>query len=359
MLIPNLIYTLSTNEEMITQLKEGKLGLVHKATEQSSIMEGMALISGTNQFQMTNYARMGNSFFAFACERLALSEKEVRQAIAYSLDKEELVKAYVGNFGLRVDGYYGVGQWMYGLLTGSKPYPIEEMVEGATEEDQVNYDETLAKWEALTMEDIPVYDLNPEAAVSLLEYADWNLNETGAAFDPKTDEVRCKAFDKENLIAEEKYEAAMMQGGIEITVDDKEIVLLPLRLKLIYPEGNVMAESFEEFFFKPLAEVGILVEAAPVEMTELLKIYYRQNERDVDMIYLATNYAKIFEPSETFNPKDAFQGVDNRTAIVDEKLYELAVEMRKNEPGDTLGYCTDWLEFQKEYQDAVPAINVY
>ena len=94
-------------------------------------------------------------------------------------------------------------------------------------------------------------------------------------------------------------------------------------------------------------------------MTELLEIYYRQQERGCDMIYLATNFNAVFDPSTTFDPDDAYQGVNNRTGIADQQLYELAVAMRKTEPGDLLGYCRNWLAFQQRWAEVLPAIPVY
>ena len=108
-----------------------------------------------------------------------------------------------------------------------------------------------------------------------------------------------------------------------------------------------------------MAQVGIALTATPVEMTELLDIYYRNVERDCDMIYLATNFAVVFDPSRTFNPDDAYQGTYNRTAIADEELYERAVDMYRTEPGDTLSYLQKWVAFQERFAEVLPTIPVY
>ena len=77
------------------------------------------------------------------------------------------------------------------------------------------------------------------------------------------------------------------------------------------------------------------------------------------MIYLATNFAYVFEPSATFNPDDAYQGVNNRTAIKDEKLYALATDLRQTEPGDVLTYCQKWVALQEYYTEVLPTMPVY
>ena len=49
----------------------------------------------------------------------------------------------------------------------------------------------------------------------------------------------------------------------------------------------------------------------------------------------------------------------NRTGIRDKKLAQLAVDMRKTEPGDVLSYCQKWVAFQEHWTEVLPAIPVY
>ncbi|MDR0928939.1 MAG: hypothetical protein LBM74_04400, partial [Oscillospiraceae bacterium] len=89
--------------------------------------------------------------------------------------------------------------------------------------------------------------------------------------------------------------------------------------------------------------------------TELLDIYYATGDRDCDMIYLATNFGTVYEPSGTFEP----QGIANRTGINDETLYQLAVDLRKTEPGDVLAYCQKWIAMEERFTEVLPAIPIY
>ena len=59
------------------------------------------------------------------------------------------------------------------------------------------------------------------------------------------------------------------------------------------------------------------------------------------------------------SPADAEIGAANRTAIVDEELYNLAVDMRRTEPGDVLAYCQKWVAFQERFAEVLPVIPVY
>ena len=250
-----------------------------------------------------------------------MSSAAVRQAIASCLDKDALVTDYVGAYGLRADGYYGIGQWMVQLLNGTTIIPEGKF----TDEDQAKLDE-------ISLDDLKKYDLDLDAANALLDGDGWTLNREGGEYNPETDDVRCKEIDG---------------------------TLVALDLKLIYPEGNAIADALDETFISNLAQAGIALTAEAKPMTELLRIYYRQQERDCDMIYLATNFSTLFDPSATFSPDDAAQGVSNRTAIADEELYQLAKDMSSTVPGDLLGYCRKWIAFQERYAEILPAIPVY
>ena len=328
--IAAITYENVSNDGMIAALENGEVDLLNKATNAQTVVAGRELASGEG-YAMSAYGRSGFSFISFSCERPATGEQAVRQAIAMCLNKDALVEGYVGENGARVDGYYGEGQWMVQLLEGKLEAPIVAPAETATEEEKAAYEAEKAEWNALEM-NLPVYALDVDAAAAKLDAAGWNLNSNGEAFDPANDDVRCKQIDGE---------------------------LVALELSMIYPEGNAIGDYLQANFVDNLARAGVKLSVEAVPMTELLKIYYRQQERDCDMIYLATNFNAVFDPSTTFDPDDAYQGVNNRTGIADQELYELAVAMRQTEPGDLLGYCRNWLAFQQRWVEVLPAIPVY
>ncbi len=327
--IPYITYKTVSNETMMDELASGELGLINKVVNADSIMNGLGLV-GEGEAQMSSYARVGYSFISFNCEKPAVSSQAVRQAMAYSMDKDALVSSYVGNFGLRVDGYYGIGQWMYQVLTGALIPEVEEPEAGASAEEKKEYEETLKGWEELTMDNIPVYNLDMDRANQLLNEDGWTLNRDGNTYQPGVDDVRCKMVNDE---------------------------LVALDLEMIYPEGNAIADSMQVTFVDNLKQIGVLVKMTPVPMAELLTQYYRQDARDCDMIYLATNFSEVFDPTLTYAPVDGINS--NFSHLEDEKLYELALDMAKTEPGDILTYCQKWVAFQEYWAQVLPAIPVY
>lgn len=329
--IQRLVYKWVPAGEMMTQLANGEIGLINKCVNADLITQGMQLLS-TGKAAVSNYARSGFSFISFSCERPTVGSAAVRKAIAHCFDKDTFIQSYVSNYGYRVDGYYGIGQWMYRLVSGAVASPLAPLAEDATAEEERAYEEKLAAWESLNMNDIPVYNLDVQEAVRLLEADGWTLNKDGARFDPTRDTVRCKEI-----------------GG----------TLTALELSLLYPEGNAVGTALESVFVNNLKQAGIVLRVESKPFQELLEVYYRRQERTYDMIYLATNFANVFDPSRTFAPDDAHQGVDNRTGIADQELYELAVAMRLTQPGDTLAYCQKWVNFQKRLAEVLPVIPVY
>ena len=304
----------------IDELKNGTVDLLTKVTSASAVEQGNKL---PYAYAKVSYPRTGLSMISFCCESSAVSSQAVRQAIAYCTDRDAIVSSYVGANGQRVDGYYGVGQWVYQLVSGKMAAPVARVSNAASDEEKAAYNATMADWNSLSLANVATYALNLDAAKALLDQDGWALNADGI---------------REKLVGDQTVQ---------------------LKLSLVYPEGNTIADALQAHMVENLAQVGIELTLQAKPMAELLKLYYRQEARDCDMIYLATNFSVCFDPSATFSPDDAAQGVSNRTAIADEELYQLAKDMSSTVPGDLLGYCRKWIAFQERYAEILPAIPVY
>lgn len=240
----------------IDLLLSGEVDLLNKMVAADTVSKGIQSIAD-QPFSVANYPRSGLSMISFSCESQTVSGKAVRQAIANCFDRDALVKAYTGNFGLKVNGYFGIGQWMYQLAAGTIQLPVVDLPANATAKETAAYEKTVAQWDALSLDKLKDYPLDLDQAAKLLD------------------------------------------------------------------------------------------------------IYYRRVERDCDMIYLATNFGTVFDPSTTYSTDEAHVKTVNRTGIRDKKLYQLAVDMRKTEPGDVLSYCQKWVVFQERWTEVLPAIPVY
>ena len=287
---------------------------------------------------------------------------EVRQAIAWCMDRKQMTQDYCSGNGLVVNGYYGIEQWEYLLITGLLEYPLvyaedtelaEEDIEQLKQhpyryaETEEEYEEMLEAWDALNLDNLTDYNVygqgsDPEGepektgiqkANKLLDDAGWTLNRSGETYRPGTDDVRCK----------------MVDGQLTV-----------LDLTLMYPKGNHIVDTIRENFLDNLAEAGIKVTLVPEDMEELLKSYYREKDRTTDMIYLGTDFHVVVDPSITYSADPTPDHlIWNNTYSDDEELWELAVDMRKTVPENYYEYVTKWIRFQERYNEVLPAIPLY
>jgi len=328
--IEKISFTLADNDTLIQQLQDGELHLVNKVVYGPTIMEGM--LNGGESIQSAFYPRVGLMFLAFTCDWPTVQEKEVRQAIAWCLNRDQITQDYCGDFGVRVDGYYGIEQWEYLLVNGDvQEYPIPQNPDHPLSDEE--YDAAVAAWEALNLDSLTVYTVDTDRANRLLDQAGWTLNRAGEAYRPGTDDVRCKLIDGE---------------------------ITALDLSLMYPAGNRIADTLQENFIDNLNKCGISLALVPTEMQDLLTSFNREAERTTDMICLASNFDVVVDPAVAFSG-DTTEGHEiwNNTYSNDEELYRLALDMRKTQPGAIFEYVKKWVRFQERFNEVLPTIPIY
>ena len=309
--IAEIVYRAVDADEAIGLLASGDLDLVTRCARASQTDAGRQL-AATEEFAMSAYSRPGLSFISFCADAGLTEDVSVRRAIAMCMDKEGLTEDYLGAFGTPVNGFYGIGQWMFQMANGS-------MVPEEGQEQE---------WEDLKIEVIPETVLNTEEADEILNAAGWHLTKNATVFETGSGDVRCKLINGE---------------------------IVPLSLKLVYPEGNGAADLLQEYFADHLNEIGIelTVEAKPVK--DLLEMYYGYAERDCDMILLGTNFNDAFDPSGEFDEN----GTNILTGITDEELALLAVRLRETPPGHATEFCRRWLAYEARRSEIVSEIPLY
>ena len=204
-------------------------------------------------------------------------------------------------------------QWMYPMTRGMIPDSWKE---------EAGPDET---WEDMNLDGVTSYALDPEQAAKLLDAAGWNLNAEGGAY---TEGIRYKS---------EKGK------------------LVPLRLRLAYPNENLAGPMLTRYFVPYLQEAGAELELYPIEMPKLLAMYYGTAERAYDMIMIGSNFGDVFDPSPYYDEN----GTDRITRITDPHLADLARDMRRTEPGDGAEYVRRWIKFLEYRSEVLPEIPLY
>ena len=342
--IQKIAFTAVKSEDVPQLFADGELHLINKLVYGSVITEMMQGVEETG-VRSQPYPRLGMTFLTFTCDWPTVREKEVRQAIAWCMDRDALIQEYCQGFGLRTDGYYGVEKWEYMLVSQQIDPPVHLLENGDTipethtgfenlyAHSDAEYDQMMAAWQALNLDQLTQYTVDLDAANALLDQAGWTLNRDGEAYRPGVDDVRCKRIDGQ---------------------------LTALDLKMMYPEGNRIVDTIQENFIDHLNAVGIQLTLVPTPMDDLLTSYYRETERTTDMIYLGTNFHVVVDPSITYSADNQLAHERwNNTFSDDEELYQRAVEMRKTQPGDLYSYITRWIAFQERYNEVLPAIPIY
>lgn len=320
--IPSLTFTLADNTTMIADLQSGRFGLLNKVTNAEAVSLGLSQVQ-SQQIRMANYPRSGLSYISFACERPAVSTPGVRQAIAWCLDRDAVTADYTGSFGLRADGYYGIGQWMYGLVYGTIAPPVDPPADPNDPAAVSAYEKELKAWDDLTLDNLTRYDLDLAAANSILEREGWWRNPDGLR---------------------EKY------------VNGQRVIL---DLTMAIAEGNRIKSAFEKYLVPNLAEVGIRLTLVDVSSADLAKMAYEEESRSVDMFYQASNFDIIFDPAVYFAVENGKPGAWSFTNQTDLELYTRALAMRETEPGKVLEYMQKWVSFQERFNAQLPMLPIY
>ena len=320
-LIPEVTYTLAENDTMIGMLEAGEIDLLNKVTKANTVSDALRLIP--QGYKMANYPRTGLSFISFNGQNPALQSKAVRQAMAWCMDRDDVIGQYTGYYGLRVDSYYGLGQWMYGIVNGTVSVPIDPPEDENDLAAQAAYEKELAEWEKLSLDALTVYELNTSRANDLLDRDGWVLN----------------------------------SGGVREKEIDGKVVRLSFTM--MYPEGNNINEAFENLWIPNLNSVGIRLEMQAVPMPELINRISHPGGWNADLVFVARNFEGIYDPSGYFMTDEDENHSWFTTQIVDEELWQDAVDMRQTEPGSVLEYVNEWILFVERFNDTLPMIPMY
>lgn len=299
-------------DTIVDEMKAGEVDLLDKVVSREQ-MKALTDAGLTREL----YARRGYGYLSFACEDdRVCADQKVRQAIAYAVDAETFIDQYFGSYGYPVYSYYGQGQWMVGV------------VNGIVTPKQMTANEAKRLGE-LTLDNLNHYDFDLEKAKSLLDEAGWNLNAEGGEY----------------------------ESGVRYRKVNDE--LQPLEIRWAKTSDGKAADALAGVIAPAFEEIGIQLTITEMPFTQVLSQYYRLEEREYDMFFLATNFADVFDPTRIVSSAESDQGVNNTTGIADEKLYQLAVDMARVKPLEFVTYLEKWQAFQEYYNEVLPTVPIY
>ena len=294
--IGEVTFTLARREDMIRKLQSGRFGLLNKVAESDAIEAGMKISTDDPEaFSFRNYPRTGLTMIWFCESSEAAQDFSVRKAIARSIDREAFVRDYTGRYGIGVDGFYGLGQWMYQLAVGVTEYQPE----GETDQ---------AALEKFSLEGLTRYAFDPDEAKALLGGREIPLV-FGIPDLDKTEEAVRKHF-----------LPGMEAAGFRVTL------------------RRLSAEDLRKAYDGKMEGVDMIYLGEDFSITFDPKLFKPASGRE----------EKPRDPEERPSLTDARA-----------EAYRLAEEMVRTDPMDVPGYERKWIALQEKMTETLPLIPVY
>lgn len=299
--IENIVLTVANNNTIAEDLISGKVDLANKLTWKNALNK----LSGQvkyNKLSQTQYGRRGLTFLSLKNDSGITADFAVRQALAQIVDRNTIIKKSLANKAQSIYGYYGQSQDL--------------------SVDEHKYLKTL----------LDEYPFSIKAAQNLLVEQGWTLDENGETYRLVRGKVRYK----------------QTENG-----------LVPLKLTMAITENNPIGEDVYNEISKAFAKIGGEITLNKVEQTEFFSQYYRQKNREYDIMFLGSNFGKAYDPSITFAANDKLFGEYNTSAFVNEELSEAALNMLSTQPYDFEGYQQKWEYFQVLFVKTLPLIPLF
>ena len=149
--IEKIIIKTVKNDTMINELASGSVDLLFQCSGADTINGGLDLVD-QGKAEKNTFFRNGYGKIQFDCSQFPTDSQNVRQAIAYCLDRGEFARQYSGGYAAVVHSYYGLAQWEY-------------------QESKTWIDENLE-----------TYEKNIDKAKEILEADGWNKNADGSDY---------------------------------------------------------------------------------------------------------------------------------------------------------------------------------
>lgn len=310
-LISKVILKKITQATQIDDLKTGGVDIINKIGDGKTINAGMDLTEDEG-FAYTDYPRAGYGKIAFSCDVGPTQFVEVRQALAYLLDRNDFAKQFTGGYGSVVNGPYGTAQWFY-------------------QETKKELDEKLNS-----------YPYDPAKAVELLEQVGFTLNESGAEY-KEGDGTRYKKMD--------------------------DGTLMPLEIKWASTENNEVSDLLVVKLAEnpDLVKAGIKIQRDAMSFDELLNWLYRDASQDAkygvptyNMFNLASSFTPWYDRKYDYSTKEEMIKMGyNTNFIFDKELEKTATDMVMVAPDQRDAFKDNFVKFIVRWNEMLPDLPLY
>lgn len=298
--IEKVIIKTVKSDTMINELASGSVDLLFQSSGADTINGGLDLVD-EGKAQKTTYFRNGYGKVQFDCSQFPTDSANVRQAIAYCLDRNEFARQYSGGYASVVHSYYGLAQWEY---QESKDW-IEQ--------------------------NLNTYEKNIDEAKKLLEADGWNKNADVSKYSGTG--TRYKEVDGE---------------------------LKPLVIEWANTEGNPVSELLATMLPEAMKEAGMELKATTMDFPTLLSGIDHTGDKIYNMYNLATGFSLASSPWYYYSTDPVWmQGGYNSNWIADKELEAAAAALKPIPYEDNEAWLPAWQNFMKVWNEKMPDIPLY
>ena len=297
--IETLVIKTVSSDTMMNELESGSVDLLYGCSGGDTINAGLDLVE-EGKAADTTYMRNGYGKIQFDCSVFPTDSQNVRQAIAYCLDRNEFARQYTGGYGSVVHSFYGLAQWEY---------------------------QDSAEW---INENLNTYEMNVDAAKELLEADGWNLNADGTPY-----------------------------SGTGTRYKDVDGELKPLVITWCNSEGNPVSELLATMLPETMAEAGMELKATTTDFATLQNGILHAGDTMYNMYNLATGFATANSPWYYFSSDEAWMGNYNTNWIADEELNDAVMPLKSIPYEDSEAWLEAWQNFIKVWNEKLPDVPLY
>ena len=298
--IEKVIIKTVKSDTMINELASGSVDLLFQCSGADTINGGLDLVD-QGKAQKLTYFRNGYGKIQFDCSQFPTDSQNVRQAIAYCLDRNEFARQYSGGYAAVVHSYYGLAQWEY-------------------QESKTWIDENLN-----------TYEKNIDKAKELLEADGWTKNADGSDYSGTG--TRYKEVDGE---------------------------LKPLVIEWANTDGNPVSELLATMLPEAMTEAGMELKATTMDFPTLLNGINHTGDKIYNMYNLATGFSLASSPWYYYSTDPVWmQGGYNSNWISDTDLEAAAYALKPIAYDDDAAWLPAWQNFMKVWNEKMPDVPLY
>ena len=256
---------------------------------------------GSGQGEKNTFFRNGYGKIQFDCSPVPDRSQNVRQAIAYCLDRGEFARQYSGGYASVVHSYYGLAQWEY---------------------------QDSKKW---IDENIETYEKNIDKAKELLDADGWNKNADGSDYSGTG--TRYKEVDGE---------------------------LKPLVIEWANTDGNPVSELLATMLPEAMTDAGMELKATTMDFPTLSACISHSGDKIYNMYNLATGFSLASSPWYYYSTDPVWmQGGYNSNWIADKDLEAAAYALKPIAYDDDEAWLPAWQNFIKVWNEKLPDVPLY